>query len=102
MQKLVRDRIPELMAQAGLTPCVRVLPSDERLGWLLTKLDEEAAELKRTPNLEECADVFEVVVSIADQMGYTVEQLLEAAHIKREIRGGFGRGLILSVNETLE
>lgn len=99
MQKLVRDRIPELMAQTGLTPCVRVLDPDERLGWLLTKLDEEAAELKCTPNLEECADVFEVVVSIAGQLGYTVEQLFEVANAKREERGGFDGGLILSVDK---
>lgn len=99
MQKLVRNRIPELMAQAGLTPCVRVLDSDERLGWLLTKLDEETAELKFTPNLEECADVFEVILSIAGQLGYSVEQLLEAANSKRKEKGGFDGGLILSINE---
>lgn len=90
------------MARAGLTPCVRILSPDERLKWLQAKLDEEVAELKRTPNLEECADIFEVVASIADQLGYTVEQLLEAADVKRKERGGFAGGLILSVDEKTE
>ena len=99
MQKLVRDRIPELMAQAGLMPSVRVLNSDERLGWLLMKLGEEAAELTQTPNLEECADVVEVVLSIAGELGYTLDQLLEAAADKKKTRGGFDGGLVISVDE---
>lgn len=99
MQKLVRDRIPELMAAAGLVPPVRVLRSDERLSWLLAKLDEEASELALTPNLEECADVFEVVMAIAQDLGYPVETLIQAASEKRRAKGGFNKGLVIHIDE---
>lgn len=100
MQKLIRDRIPELMVAAGLVPSIRVLRSDERMSWLLTKLHEEASELARTPNLEECADVFEVVTVIAQELGYSVEALIQAASEKRRVKGGFCKGLLLNIEES--
>lgn len=99
MQKLIRDRIPELMVAAGLVPSISVLRADERMSWLLAKLHEEAAELARTPNLEECADVFEVLTTIAHELGYSVEMLIQAASEKRGAKGGFSKGLIIHVEE---
>lgn len=98
MQKLVRDRIPELMSRTGIIPAVRVLAAHERLNWLLAKLNEETAELTKTPNLEECADVLEVVTAIAAELGYSFDALAHAASDKRTEKGGFAKGLVISTN----
>ena len=97
MEKLVRDLIPELMTKAGTAPTVRVLDHSQRLEWLLKKLGEETAELTETPNLEECADVIEVVTSIAQELGYSFEQLLQATAAKKAEKGGFSCGLVITI-----
>lgn len=96
--KLVRDRVPAIMLAAGLAPKFRAVPSGERLAWLIAKLQEETTELAETPNLEECADVLEVVLVIAQELGYTNEQLLLAATEKVERRGSFSLGLVLELD----
>lgn len=95
VSKLVRDRIPEIMQKAGLSVKTRTLPAEERLHWLLLKLEEEAAELVRDPSIEECADVFEVIKAIAFQLGFSEKDLLIAAEEKVKARGAFDLGIIL-------
>ena len=100
--KLVRDRIPEIMRSAGLHPRTRIAPSEERLSWLLAKLHEETEEVVNTPCIEECADVLEVVLAIASELGYTEAQLSQVAGEKAEQRGGFGGGILLESGEDKE
>lgn len=99
MEKLVRDLIPDLMSKAGIVPTVRVLDSSQRLEWLMKKLEEEAAELTQTPNAEECADVIEVLASIAQELGYSLEQILSLAATKKAEKGGFSAGLVLTITK---
>lgn len=100
--KLVRDRIPEIMRAAGLAPRARLAPPEERLTWLLAKLREEAAEVIETPCIEECADVLEVVLAIATELGYTEAQLRQVAAEKAEQRGKFVSGILLEREEGKE
>lgn len=100
--KLVRDRIPEIMRAAGLSPQFRTLEQDERLSWLIAKLHEETHELAAEPNLEECADVLEVILAIAQELGHTSEQLRLAATEKADRRGRFGRGILLKIGRSEE
>ena len=53
MEKLVRDRIPEIMKRNGVDPQVREANQGERLRLLLAKLHEEASELGRVENQRE-------------------------------------------------
>jgi len=101
MQKLVRDKIPEIMVASGISPVVTILQPDERLRWLLLKLSEETAELTCNPNLEECADVYEVLISIAAELGHTVNDVASAAQNKNDARGGFASGIILTIRDDL-
>ncbi len=50
MEKLVRDRIPEIMKRNGVDPQVREANQGERLRLLLAKLHEEASELGAVEN----------------------------------------------------
>ena len=88
-EKLVRDRIPELIRAAGEVPVTRVLDREEYLRCLEDKLDEETREYHRDKNAEELADILEVVFALADALGYDRQQLLSLCEEKRMARGGF-------------
>ena len=64
--KLVRDKIPEIIRQQGEIPNCRILDQKEYLYFLEQKLDEEVGEYHRDQNVEELADILEVVFSLAD------------------------------------
>ncbi|MEU4836003.1 nucleoside triphosphate pyrophosphohydrolase, partial [Streptosporangium sp. NPDC023615] len=96
--KLVRDRIPEIIEAAGRTARVRVLAEAELIPALTAKLAEEAEELRRAEpddRLGELADVYEVLAALAGTLGFSEEQVREAARHKRAERGGFDRRLWL-------
>lgn len=95
--KLVRDKIPEICRANGATQVVtRILDDDAAfLDALCTKLIEEAHELQETPVLKEMADVLEVLVVIAKQQGYTLEDIQQARKEKAEKCGGFDKRIFL-------
>jgi len=94
--KLVRDKIPDVIKSNGDTPNYRVIEDDdEYLRALLQKDVEEGVELAENPSLEELADKLEVLYAIAHQIGYTPEQVEQARVEKRNSRGGFDRRIYL-------
>jgi predicted house-cleaning noncanonical NTP pyrophosphatase (MazG superfamily) len=100
--KLVRDRIPELIAASGRTPHVRVLDEHEFNAALLEKLVEEVTELREADpmdRLEEAADICEVLWALLAAQGFTGGDLAVAAHDKRQRRGGFTQRLWLETDD---
>ena len=97
--KLVRDRIPEIIESQGGSCQCRVLAKDEYMQALKAKLVEEAQELLDTDDreslLRELADVMEVVDSLLKATGLTISALREEQRRRREERGGFERRLCL-------
>lgn len=93
--KLVRDRIPEIIADSGKTPVTRVLAQDEYRRCLRAKLDEEVAEYHASGELEELADVLEVVCALCEADGHSLEELTKAYRAKHEVRGGFRKRIFL-------
>lgn len=95
MWKLVRDKIPQIIEESG-RKCKwhNVLP-DRRLTLLLKKLHEEVDELEKDNNLEECADVYEVILAIVEELGYTWEDLIDCAVDKRKEKGSFSQFIFL-------
>lgn len=87
--KLVRDKIPEIIAAAGKQPVNRVLSDEEYLAELDRKLNEECAEYQADKSIEEMADVLEVLYAIAAARGHSVEELERVRAEKAEKRGGF-------------
>jgi predicted house-cleaning noncanonical NTP pyrophosphatase (MazG superfamily) len=99
LRKLVRDRIPEEIANEG-----RAFRSVEVLGnvrdfLLRRKLFEEALELCNAPSQvalrEELADVFEVLNAIAAEHRVPLEEIESIRIAKRSARGGFDRGVFI-------
>lgn len=73
----------------GETPVLRVLEEEEYLQCLHKKLDEEVAECHESGDIEELADILEVVCALCRAKGHTLEELREVCLAKREKRGGF-------------
>lgn len=98
--KLVRDRIPQIIAQSGGRAQVRTLSDGEYRIHLEKKLDEETGEYHREQNAEELADILEVVYALAASIGVSQKELQEIYQKKHAARGGFEKKLLLiSVEE---
>lgn len=93
--KLVRDRIPEIIRASGKTCEVEVLSDEEYLKMLDAKLDEELEEYRESRSLEELADLLEVLYAVATARGYTVEQLESVRAEKATERGAFTQKILL-------
>lgn len=93
--KLVRDKIPDLIRKRSENPVIRILDDEEYTACLHQKLDEEAAEFHRDKNAEELADILEVVFALAADLGISREKLMEAYQKKHEERGGFADRIFL-------
>ena len=94
--KLVRDRIPEIIRSNGNTPRYRVIESDaEYLQALLKKDIEESAELRDNPSLEELADKLEILNAIGKALGYNPHEIELARAKKAKENGGFDARIFL-------
>lgn len=93
--KLVRDKIPEIIEADGKTCKTRILSEEEYIAALEEKLNEEVAEYQADKTLEEMADVLEVLHAICVARGYSLEDLEKVRVKKAEERGGFWERIFL-------
>lgn len=93
--KLVRDRIPEIIEASGKTCKIEILSDAEYIRMVDAKLDEELAEYHKDQNLEELADLVEVIHAAAVARGYTLEQLEQVRAEKAAKRGEFRHKILL-------
>ncbi len=94
-EKLVRDRIPELIRQAGGQPVVRVASEEEMDTLLRAKVVEEARELFESGHTEEIIDLIEVLERLLRHRGISHVDLERLRREKVSERGGFERGWVL-------
>ena len=94
-QKLVRDRIPEIIESSGRICVTEILSDEDYLKMLDAKLDEELAEYHADQNIEELADLMEVIRACAVARGYSVEELEQVRAEKAAKRGGCERKILL-------
>ncbi len=93
--KLVRDRIPEIIQSSGKRCSTEILSGEEYLKLVDAKLDEELAEYHRDQNIEELADLLEVIRAATLARGYSLEALERVRAEKAEKRGGFAKRILL-------
>ena len=98
--KLVRDRIPEIIEMSGKSCKTEILSDEKYLEMIDAKLDEELAEYHKDQNIEELADLLEVIRAATVARGYTLEELKSVRAKKAEKRGGFAKKILLI--ETIE
>ena len=101
--KLVRDRIPEIIEASGNTCKTEILPDSEYIRMIDRKLDEELSEYHKDESIEELADLLEVIRAAAVARGYSVEELEQIRAKKAAERGGFeGRIKLIEVFEKVK
>jgi predicted house-cleaning noncanonical NTP pyrophosphatase (MazG superfamily) len=94
--KLVRDKIPDIIKSEGRDFTFRIAGLDEYPVKLIEKLQEEVKEyLDSHGSLEELADIMEVVYALANSYGISNCKLDEIRMDKRKRNGGFERKIIL-------
>jgi len=103
--KLIRDRIPEIIKEHGKIPLYRKIKGSELENAIADKTLEEAQELyselrKNDPSnksnvLKESADLLEVILAALDKYGFGMEELVKEQEKRNRDRGGFEEGFFL-------
>jgi len=93
--KLVRDKIPEILEARGKQVDVSVLDDKAYLKQLVEKLYEEVEEFDEDHSVEEIADVIEVLAALAATLGISQKEIAEARIKKAAERGTFKKRLFL-------
>ena len=93
--KLVRDLIPEIIEESGKKCSIEILNDEEYIKSIDAKLDEELAEYHKDQNIEELADLLEVIYAAARARGYSIEELERMRVSKAQERGGFDKRILL-------
>ncbi|HTP56690.1 MAG TPA: nucleoside triphosphate pyrophosphohydrolase [Candidatus Paceibacterota bacterium] len=93
--KLVRDKVPGRIRAGGETPKTHVASPAEFRAALRSKLREEVDEYLVSGDIEELADIMEVVYALAALEGCGPEQLEGWRQRKLAYAGGFSERIIL-------
>ena len=93
--KLVRDKIPQILKEENKRFTVRRASQEEMLSFLKRKLLEEVQEFLEEPCLEEMCDVQEVMDGLLREMKYTMGELRLKRADKINKKGAFTEGWIL-------
>ena len=93
--KLVRDKIPQIIEEDNKKCSVRILDDEEYLKMVDAKLDEELAEYHKDQNMEELADLLEVLYAAVKARGYSIEDLERIRKEKADKRGAFDEKIFL-------
>ena len=101
--KLVRDKIPKIIEEKEKRSCkIRILDDEEYLIELNMKIQEELAEYLESGEIEELADLEEVLRAILDSKGVSYEEFEKIRQEKVNIRGAFEDRIYLEGLEEKE
>ena len=95
--KLVRDKIPQIIRAQGGEPIVRIAEAGEYRELLRAKLVEEVGEVATADDAhvpEELADVLEVVLALAADLGLDAGGLEKLRAAKAADRGSFTERIV--------
>ncbi len=103
--KLVRDKIPEIIKTNNEIAKIRILDEEEYKIEIKKKLIEEANELNNMKDDDgkfknEIADVYEVIDTIIDIYNLDRRKIMKFKKEKKEKRGGFKKRIFLETTES--
>ena len=93
--KVIRDKIPEIIQKDGHTCNVQVISDEKFLLEIEKKLSEEVTEYQNDKTPEELADILEVIYKIAQLKGISKDELEKIRVKKLQDSGGFDKNLFL-------
>lgn len=101
--KLIRDKLPEIMRRAGAAFSLKELNRKDFEKSLIRKVQEEASGLikarSRKNLIEELADVIDVIEEIKKLKKIKPAEISKARALNRRIKGGFNKRLWLAWSE---
>lgn len=100
--KLVRDKIPEIIREQGNSPKVRIAGPDELDVLLREKIVEEAQEFLFSGDTEELVDIQEAINALLKLRKADPGLIEIQRHSKLLARGGFTQGYVLTMDEETE
>jgi len=89
--KLVRDRIPEIIKERGKRYRVHTAGEKEYLHLLRRKIEEKVEEFYENPVAEEMGDILEVVEALMEYHGLDREVVERVKNEKRKNEGALKR-----------
>ena len=97
--KLVRDKIPEIIEAKGEKAVTKILTDEEYWSSLFEKAFEELNEVKTADDLDETkkelADLLEVIRAMAEHKGFSISEIIEKADKRASERGKFENKIFL-------
>lgn len=97
--KLVRDKIPEIIEKEGKKANIEILSDDRYIKELNKKLEEEVNEYLKDGTIEELGDIVEVILAILKFNDSNLGELVEIMDEKKDERGGFDKRIFLISEE---
>lgn len=102
--KLVRDKIPEIILADNAAPKTKILNQEEFIKELFNKAKEEIEELIKAQEdkkevMKEISDVYEVLDAIIKNLGLNKEEVIKMQIDRRIKRGGFEKRIFLESTE---
>ena len=98
-EKLVRDKIPDIIRESGETPKVRIAKPEELDKLLREKIVEEAKEFLKSGDTEELVDIQEAIDALLTLRKADAALVEIQRHSKLLARGGFTKGYVLTMTE---
>jgi predicted house-cleaning noncanonical NTP pyrophosphatase (MazG superfamily) len=98
--KLIRDKIPEIIEKNGQKAIIHIASNDEYKEKLREKLQEEVAEYLKSFEKEELADILEVIYALCEARDVSTDEIEKIRKKKANKRGKFKKRIIL--DETRE
>ena len=93
--KLIRDKIPQIIKQSGKQAITEEVSGQEYIKLLNAKLGEELQEYLESESVEELADLVEVVYAILEHKDVSLQEFEVIRKQKVEERGAFMKKLLL-------
>ena len=95
INKLVRDNIPSICEKNNQIPETKILDNENYAAALRRKLEEEVEEYLTDNNIEELADIIEVVEALAENQGSSLNEVMEIKKQKQNKNGAFKKRIYL-------
>lgn len=93
--KLVRDKIPEIIQKDKKQAKIEKVKGEKLIELLNKKLDEELNEYKTSKNIEELADLVEVIYGLLYHQGISITDFENIRKDKAKKKGAFMDGIVL-------
>ena len=93
--KVIRDKIPEIIADSGKKCNLKQLDDASFLVEIEKKLIEEVNEYSESKDVEELADMLDVIYRISELRGVNSDELDKIRRDKGQKRGKFDSNLFL-------